>query len=182
MKFKLPEGCGGREESIEAMLKEQNDIAAADLKAIRQIVENFLLEDRGYSRDEIEIDREFDVSTGSGPARSKVDFVVSINGKSLISVKCTPDAIVSHERHALACARLIDCYQVPFAVITDGADAAVLDSVTGKNIGEGLDAIPSRAEAEIRAAQAEFKALAANRVEREKRIVCAFDVMGCSAL
>jgi hypothetical protein len=113
MKFRLPEGCMTEKQSIEAMLKEEDDIAAADLIAIRQIVEKFLLEARGYSRDEIEMDREFDVSIGSGPAKSKVDFVVSINGKSLISIKCSPDAVVSHERHAIACARLIDRYQVP---------------------------------------------------------------------
>jgi len=180
MKFKLPEGCGGRKESIESLLESESKVAEGNLATARQIVEEFLLDAKGYTRDEIEIDREFDVSIGSGPAKSKVDFVVSINGKSLISIKCAPDAIVSHERHALACARLVDCYQVPLAVITDGADAAVLDSITGIVIGEGLDAIPSRAEAETLAARTEFKALPVNRVEREKRIVGAFDVMGCA--
>ncbi|RJQ50880.1 MAG: hypothetical protein C4526_11145 [Nitrospiraceae bacterium] len=179
MKFKLPEGCGDRRESIESLLESESRTASENLIAVKQAVERLLLENKGYSVSEIELDPEFDVTTGSGPGKSKVDFVIRLNGKRLVSIKCSADTLVSRERQALACARLLESYQVPFAVITDGADAVVLDTVSGKTIGEGLEAVPSREALEILAPRIEFKELPPDRVEREKRIVCAFDAMGC---
>lgn len=180
MRFKLPEGCGDRKESIESLLESESRIAEENLIIVKDAVEKFLRKEKGYSDTDMEIDREFDVTTGSESARSKADFVLSINGKRLVSIICASDTVVSRERQALACARLLDRYQIPFAVITDGTDAEVLDTLTGDVIGEGMDAIPSREKLETLAGQIEFKELPAKRAEKEKRIVRAFDAMRCT--
>jgi len=182
VKYKLPEGYGSRKESIESMLETEGRIAQENLTAAKQAVEKFLREAKGYSGSDIEVDREFDVTTGDEPARSKAAFVIVSNGKRLVSITCSPDAVVSRERQALACARLLDSYQIPFAVITDGTDAELLDTLTGDVIGEGMDAIPSKEKLGALAGHIEFKELAAKRVKKEKMIARAFDAIGRSHL
>lgn len=182
MKFKLPEGCGDRKGSIESLLKKDREVSESILSEVKQAAIDFLRVAKGYGTDELEIDQEFDVTIGTKSARSKAHIVVNINGKRLIAVKCSADSVVSRERHALACARLLESYQIPLAVITDGMDAVVLDTVTGETIGEGLESIPSRQGLEVLAEQIEFKELQPKRVDKEKRIVCAFDAIGYSRL
>jgi len=177
VKYKLPEGYGSRKESIESLLESEDRIAEENLSAAKQAAEKFLREVKGYSGSEIETDREFDVTTGDEPARSKSDIVIALNGKRLVSITCSPDALVSRERQALACARLLDSYQVPFAVITDGADAVVLDTLTGDVIGEGMDAVPSREKLEELASTIDFEELPPEKVKKEKMIARAFDVI-----
>ncbi|RJQ44369.1 MAG: hypothetical protein C4538_10640 [Nitrospiraceae bacterium] len=179
MKYRLPEGCGDRREAIELLLNEERELSRLEMNAVREAVKKILFEAKGYVSAEIEMDCEFDVRTGSEPAKSKVDFVVCISGRRFVSIKCAVDALVSRQRHALACARLLDPCQVPFAVITDGVDAIVLDTVTGEVIGEGLDAVPSRESLLETIGRAEFIALPEEKAEKEKRIVSAFDATGC---
>ena len=62
-------------------------------------------------------------------------------------IKCAPGALISREREVTAAARLLEPYQIPLAVASDGADAVVWDAVTGKIIGEGIAAIPTKAQA-----------------------------------
>jgi hypothetical protein len=182
VKYKLPEGCGGREESIESLLESEDRIAEENLAAAKQAVEKFLREVKGYSGSDLEIDLKFDVTTGDEPASSKSDIVIALNGKRLISITCSPDSLVSRERQALACARLLDSYQIPFAVITDGSDAVVLDTLTGDVIGEGMDAISSKERLEKLACTIKFIELPAERVKKEKMIASAFDAIGRSRL
>lgn len=164
------------------MLESESRTAEINLIAAKEAVEKFLLEAKGYSVSDIEINREFDVTTGDEPAKSKADIVLVLDGKRLVSITCSPDAVVSRERQALACARLLDSYQIPFAVITDGTDAEVLDTLTGDVIGEGMDAIPSKEKLEELAGHIDFKELPAKRVKKEKMIARAFDAVGRSYL
>ncbi|RJQ21540.1 MAG: hypothetical protein C4560_03545 [Nitrospiraceae bacterium] len=178
MEYKLPEGFNDRNEAIESLLKDEAGNAHSDLMSVKHIVESFLIEAKGYSDSELETDREFDVTVDGETAKSKVDIVISIDCMRLVSIICSADAVVSRERHALACARLLESYQIPFTVITDGMDAIVLDTVSGNVIGESPAAIPSKEQLVVLMAQTEFRELPVNRVEREKRIVRAFDAIG----
>ncbi|MBI4848858.1 MAG: type I restriction enzyme HsdR N-terminal domain-containing protein [Nitrospirae bacterium] len=180
MDYKLPEGFDNKEDAIDALLKKEFETVESMLSAVRHRIERFLLEAKGYSRDEIETACEFDVTIGCEAVKSTVDLAVCINGKRIVSIKCAPDSLVSRERHALACARLLDSYQVPFAVVTDGLDAIVLDTVSGDVIGESMNAIPSKKHLASAIAQIEFIKLDSKRIEKEKRIVRAFDAIGCS--
>ena len=61
-------------------------------------------------------------------------------------IRFGPGSLVSRERPTLAISRLIEPYQVPLAVVTNGQDAEVLDGETGRVVGRGLAAIPARPE------------------------------------
>ena len=182
MEIKLPDGFDNREEAIRAIIKKESDAGESELVVIKKGIGEFLLNNKGYSKDEVEADREFDVETGNEKCKSKADIVVSIDGKRLMIVKCSIGALVSRERQAVACARLMDSYQIPFAVVTDGNDAILLDTLTGKAINEGLEKIPSRDELKAMTEKVEFKELSPERLEKEKRILLAFDSIKCSII
>jgi len=133
---------------------------------IRQKIERLLVEDKGYSKKDIEVDRKFEIVLGEE--------------KRLMVIKCVRNPLVSREREVLACARILDVYQTPFAVITNGEDAEVLDTISGEVIGYGLDAIPSKSQALEALRVTEFKKLLEKRIEGKKRIYLAFESIKCS--
>jgi hypothetical protein len=180
MKIRLPDGFENKEQAMEALIKKEIDAAESELSAVRQDIEKFLLEEKGYAATEIEKDREFEVSIGNERCKSKTDIVIIIDGKRLVLIKCSVGALVSRERQAVACARVLDSYQIPFAVVTDAADAIMLDTLTGNVVGEGLAKIPSRTELGELLQKIEFKKLAPDRAEKEKRILLAFDAIKCT--
>jgi len=181
MDIKLPEGFDSKEEAMAALIKKEIDAAESELSLIKHDIEKFLIEKKGYAVSEIEKDKEFEVPIGNEKCKSRADIVASINGKKLMLIKCSVGALVSRERQAVACARVLDSYQIPFAVVTDADDAIVLDAVTGKVIREGLASIPSRNELAELAGEIEFKTLPSERAEKEKRILIAFDSIKCTA-
>ena len=77
----------------------------------------------------------------------------------------------------LAAARLLEENQLPFSVVSDGKTAIVLNTVSGKKLGEGLNAIFSKAKA--REVLKELKPLPfpKEKREREKLIFRSFDSM-----
>jgi hypothetical protein len=146
-----------------------------DDERIRQVMERLLVEEKGYLKEEIEVDREFEIAIDGEINRSRADLVVGIEGKKFIVIKCARGSLVSREREILSCARILDIYQIPFAVVTNGEDAEVLDTISGEVVGSGLGAIPSRQQALEAIGRIEFKKLPEGRIEKEKRIFLAFN-------
>lgn len=150
-----------------------------DDERIRQKIERLLIEEKGYSKQDIEVDREFEIVIGKEIHKSKVDLIVNVEEKRFMIIKCARGSLVSREREVISCARILDVYQIPFAVVTNGEDAEVLDTISGEVIGNGLGAIPSKANALEAIKQIEFKKLLEKRIEKEKRIFLAFDAIKC---
>jgi hypothetical protein len=144
----------------------------------RQAVEKFLVAQKGYLKEDIKVDVDIAVTVAGEPYRSQVDLVVSADGGKtrFLIIKCAAGSLGSREREILAAARLLDEYQIPCAVISDGKTAIVLDTVAGKKIGEGLDAIPSKAEALTRLQTYTPMGFPEERREREKLIFRTYDI------
>ncbi|MBE0427141.1 MAG: type I restriction enzyme HsdR N-terminal domain-containing protein [Nitrospirae bacterium] len=151
----------------------------SDDERIRQKIERLLVQEKGYSKKDIEVDTEFEIVVGKEIHKSKVDLVVSAGEKRFMIIKCARGSLVSREREVISCARILDFYQIPFAVVTNGEDAEVLDTISGEVIGNGLDTIPSKANALEAIKQIEFKKLLEEKTEKEKRIFLAFDTIKC---
>jgi hypothetical protein len=143
----------------------------------RQQTERFLVETKGYSKDEVEVDAPLQFTIGDEEIRSNVDLVVRVEGKRLMVLRCVPGSFGSRHRETLAAARLLDAYQIPFSVVTDGRGAELLDTVTGKIIDHGMAAIPSREEAIERMQGLRFEPFPQERLEREKIIFRSYDEM-----
>ena len=143
----------------------------------RQRIARFLVENKGYPKEDIEPRREIVLSVDGNRATARVDFVIRVGGKAFAIVIFGPGSLVSRERSALAAARLVERYEVPFAVVTNGKDAEVLETRSGRVIAEGLDAIPSKEKALERIGALTFEELPAKRLEKEQRILYVFDVL-----
>ncbi|MFU8819749.1 MAG: type I restriction enzyme HsdR N-terminal domain-containing protein [Desulfurivibrio sp.] len=153
-----------------------------DDERYRQRLARLLVEERGFAKTEIEPRLVIETLFAGNFVSSKIDFVVRIEGKRLLLLRYGPGSLVTRERPALAAARVIDPTQViPFTVVSNGEDAELLDSRSGKVLDQGLAAIPNRATLTAQLPRLDFSPLAAERREPELRILNAFDVEVCCA-
>ncbi len=148
-------------------------------QAQKRMVE-FLISGKGYVENDLEINQDFTFELPGCSFVVRADIIVRIKGKRLITVKCVMSSMESWERHAVAFGRVADVYQIPYAVITDSEDARMIATADGSLVSQGLDAIPSRQEAERMQGETTFNTFPSERVEKEKRILYAFEAIKCS--
>jgi hypothetical protein len=141
----------------------------------RQILEKFLVNDKGFSSGDIEVDADMELMIGNETYRSQIDLVVSVAGKRFMAIKCVAGSLGSREREILSASRILDATPLPISVVSDGTTAIVMDTVSGKKRGEGLKAIPSKTEAEVIMQDAGDNPLPTDRLEKEKLIFRAYD-------
>lgn len=146
-------------------------------EAVRQRMEHFLVDEKGYARDDISVGAAIVVEIRGEVYRSRLDLTVGAGGRRFMVIKCVAGSLGSWQREILAAARIFEKAPIPLAVVTDGATALVYDTVSGKKIGEGLLAIPSREEAARRFAGVCFEPLSADRLEKEKLLFRSYDAM-----
>ena len=146
-------------------------------EANRQTVERVLIAEKGYTKKDIEVDAPLEVTMGDEFYCSSVDLVISVDSTRYMAIKCAPGSLGSREREIVSAARLLDEYQIPVSVVSDGKTAMVLDTVSGEKIGEGLDAIPSKKALQETAKSLKLQPLAEKRSEREKLIFRSYDSM-----
>lgn len=156
--------------------KEVPDIGA---EAARQAIERFLVDDRGFLKSEIKVDAALEISVAGEAYRSKIDLLISVGEaqKAVLLIKCAAGSLGSREREAIAAARVALSHQIPFAAASDGKTAVLLDTLTGKRLGSGLEAIPTRNDLLHRLPALPFNPYPADRIEREKLIFRSYDMM-----
>ena len=154
-----------------------NQIPDIGAEGHRQAVERFLVEDKGYRREDIEVDVPISFEVAGEPYHSAVDLVVSPNGGQtrLIAVKCAAASLGSREREILAAARLLDSYQIPLCLVSDGRRAILLDTLTGRQVGDSWDAVPSRQQALEMLDQLDLKPLPESWREKTRLIFRSYD-------
>ena len=143
----------------------------------RQVIERFLIEQKGYLKEDIQIDADIEMTVAGEIYRSQLDLVISADGGKtrFMAIRCVAGSLGSREREIVAAARLLDNYQIPLSIVSNGQTAIVLDTVSGKKIGEGMDAIPSKEEVLEKLESLELLPFPKDRLEREKLIFRTFD-------
>ena len=142
----------------------------------RQEVEKFLVEKKGYAREEITVDQDLILTVGGEPYRSQIDLMVRVEGRPLMAVKCAAGSLDSRQREIVAACRIADNRTIPLAVVSDGKEARIMDAVTGKRIGERLEELPARADAVSYLDRGIEKPLEREKIEREKLIFRTYDM------
>jgi len=145
-------------------------------EASRQIFEKFLVQDKGWAKKDIKVDEKIIVQFKGEDYISKIDLIVFCNDKAFMAVTCVAGSIGSYEREILSGARLIFDYQIPFAVSTDARDAIIMDTLSGKKYGQGLNAIPSKEKAFEMVKSLEYQPFDENKKEREMMIYRSFNI------
>ena len=156
------------------------ELVDTDDERVRQQILRLMVEEKGYAKECLQPRLTIETLFAKQFVVSKIDLVVKINGLRLLLLRYGPGSLVSRERSAIAAARVLDPGQrIPLAVVTNGADAELLDTYSGMVLGNGLAAIPSLGELEAKVDLLEFSPYPEEKRERELRILNAYDVEVC---
>jgi len=157
------------------------ELTDTDDERIRQDLSRFMVEEKGYSKDELFPRLYIETLFSRSFVRSTIELTVEISGRQFMILRYGPGSLVSRERSAVAAARVLNRnYQIPLAVVTNGQDAELIDTATGKILGNGLQSVPDRTKAEELVSTLNFPTRQKDQeLEREMRILNAFDVERC---
>ena len=180
-KARLFEESDGMEDLITDYITGQK-VPNIGAEANRQVVERYLVEEKGFKKQDIQVNVPIHMQIADQTYRSHVDLVVAIDGRKFITIKCAPGSLGSREREIVSAARLLDIYPVPLALVSDGKSAILLDAASGRKIGEGMAAIPSRNELLNQFKEVSLEPLTGDRREREKLIFRSYDSMNVNVI
>ncbi len=152
-----------------------------DDERFRQQLARMMVEEKGYSKDELEPRLCIETTFNKIYVKSVIDLTVRVKGKRLFILRYGPGSLVTREKPAIAAARVLDPdYRIPLAVVTNGRDAELLDTATGKVLATGMDGIPDRGQAEKLQTEYPLEPFAdPGQREKAMRILNAFDLEIC---
>lgn len=176
---KIPRSPEERKELLEKKIELQEATEEARLSFVQKKVVDFLIHQKGYLKEDIEVNVKFKINLPETTFNVFADAILKINERRFCVIKCALNSMESWERHTVAFCRVIDFYRIPFAIVTDGENAKILDSFSGKLISEGLDSILSREELQRLTKEVDFLPYPSEKIEKEKRILYAFDAIRC---
>lgn len=142
----------------------------------RQGIARLLVERKGYSKKDIHPRRKLQVSAGDKCAVIQVDFSIMLHQRVCMLIRYAPGSLVTRHRPSLAVSRTLAPYQIPVVVVTNGKDADIIDGGSGAVTARGLDRIPAKPDLLQQTSGREFPKISRERVEKELRIIYAFDV------
>lgn len=148
----------------------------------RQAVEKYLVEQKGFLKEELQINAPLEIDIRGETYRASVDIVVKAGGRRLMAIKCAAGSLGSREKEILSAAKLLESYQLPLSVVSDGKTAIVLDTLSGKTLGEGLSSIPSKEELAKRLGDNDWQPVPENRLEQVKLIFRSYDSMNVNVV
>ncbi len=168
-----------REKIIKEMLMAEEYEKMVYLTNLKQMVREMLIKEKGYHPEEIEIDPKFPLQLSNCNTTVSIDFVINFPPVIFMIIKCTSSALESYERYIIAFARAIKDYQIPYAVITDGKKARIIDVINTALLGQSIEEIFSRDEALRRLRDFKKIPYPTKRIEKERRIIYAFEGIKC---
>ncbi len=167
-----------REKIIKEKIKsEEEDILR--LQGIKQIVWEILIFDKKFKSSEVLVDPNFIIKLTECETNVSIDFLIKIGSDGFMVIKCSSSAIESWERYIMAFARAVLDYQIPYAVVTDGKDAKIINVLKRTSNYESINNIFSREQAVEIMKTFQKIPCPANRAEKEKRIIYAFEGIKC---
>lgn len=177
---KIPSSPLERQELLAKKVEREDYYSLLGITYIQKMIIDFLISKKGYTKNDLDINREFTVELSDASFIAKADIAVKIEDKIFIIIKCVMNSLESWERYSLSFCRVVEPYQIPYAVITDGESTRMLNVLTGEILSDGLDLIPSREDVKDMIKQNIFTPYNKEKCEKEKRILYAFDAIKCS--
>ncbi len=158
-------------------------IVDTDDERIRQELARMLVDEKGYNKKNIVVRQKIETLFAKQFVVSTIDFIINLQNKQVMIIRYGPGSLVTRERPAIAAARVLNpAYRIPLAVVTNGRDAELLDTGTGKVLNTGMQAIPDMQTSITLLKELEFLPFNDQaKKERELRILNAFDVEICCA-
>jgi len=144
----------------------------------RQKIARHLVQVCGYEKNQVESRKQIIVKAGIKTGLLKMDFLVRTGKKTGMMIRYAPGSLVTRRLPNLALSRLIYPYQIPVVVTCNGEDAEVIDGITGKVTGQGVDAIPDRQTLMALDIIASFPQVSQTLHDKASRIAYACEVDG----
>jgi hypothetical protein len=142
----------------------------------RQKLARILVKEKGYRKKEIHPRFELLIKAGNEAAIIKIDYTITLSGKVCMIIKYGPGSLVTRHRPVLAASRLVVPYQVPYAVVTNGEDAEILEGSSGKVVADGLEGIFDRSKLIGESQNANFEAVSHKAAEMASRILYCYEI------
>lgn len=157
------------------------DIPFTNRDNIRQMTLRFLIEDKGFFREELVPDMAIRFDLEGEAVRSLVDIAVRLDNKTLMVWKCASGSLVSRERQIIASSRLLEDYAIPFAAVTNGKDIEIIDAYSEKVIGTDFPSVFSRHKLLSISKDISLKPANKKKLIYEQRILNTYDAISCPA-
>jgi hypothetical protein len=142
----------------------------------RQKIARLLVTQKGYLQSDISPRHKLEIRVGQRCAQLRISFTVTLKQRMAMIVHYGPGSLVTRHRPTLAMARLVESYQIPVVVVTNGEQADILDGPTAKVIAAGLEQIPDKKQLTTIHAKHNWEIIGSQRREMEARILMAFEV------
>lgn len=158
-----------------------SQIVDTDDERYRQKIARFLVEEKGYEKKDLEARHKIETLFCNNFVVSTIDLVIILEGQRKFVLRYGPGSLVTRERSAIAAARVLELdYQIPFAIVTNGEDAELLDTATGSVLATGLNSIPNKKEAiTLVKNRGVDQPLTGSKRERELRVLNSYDQEVC---
>lgn len=171
-----------KEKLIREKIEEEDLSEMIQLRGVKQIVWDKLTKEKGFSQGEIEIDPHFELALSDCKSIVSMDFVINLPPATFAIIRCANSGLEFWERYVTAFAMVVKDYQIPFAMVTNGYEAKIINVLSGALEGETMQDFYNRQEA-LNILK-DFKPVPCpeKRLEREKRIIYAFEDIKCPAL
>jgi hypothetical protein len=144
---------------------------------ILQKISRFLAEDKGYDKADIIARKKMPVTVSGKTGVVTVHFMLRVRDITFAVIMYGPGSVVTRQRPTLSVARLLEEYVIPYAMITNGTEANLMETNTGKVIGKDLNSIPSKSDALGETQDIVLKPLPPGRREKEERILYTMDIL-----
>lgn len=144
----------------------------------RQKIARLLVENSGFSKQDISNNISLTVKTGERQASLKIDFLVSFQNKHIMMIRYAPGSLVTRRLSTLALSRIACAYQIPYVVITNGEDAEIINGETGKLYLQGLEKLPDKKMIKNTMSQFSFKPIEKKIFDQASKIAYACEIDG----
>ena len=157
------------------------ELPDTDDERYRQQLERLMVEEKGFSKDELQPRLAIETQFNNQFVRSLIEITVTLDKRRAMIIRYGPGSLVTRERPAIAAARILEPeYRIPLAVVTNLRDAELLETKTGKVIETGINCIPDRQKLKELTKNLAFEPYTdTTSREKEERILNAFDVEVC---
>ena len=140
---------------------------------IRQAIARFLVEDKNYPSQNIMPRYKLELDIGKDKYSVQIDFVIYYMDRPVLILAFCPGAVSTYITQYTCLARIFPDSPVPFVVITDSKDAALIDVRNKKEICRGFHCIPRWNDLMEMADKADSFTISKERVEKDKRVAYA---------
>lgn len=147
------------------------EIDETTFEEFRQLLARLLVEEKGYPKDRLKAKVELAYTVDGEDFERPIDYVVydEADKPVFIIIFCAGD-VGTFERETVCAGRLIGDEPVPYALVTDTMEAALIDVSEGTVIARGMEAVPDWDKLMKMVGEAEVNPLTAEQREQQTRV------------